>query len=307
MAGHQAMGRAATMACFIGALVAMIGCGNLLGFQDTVYVSCYLNSQCPDPFVCTDGRCSPQCYADRDCQLDSRYLHGSVCSDGVCALPEAAAASSADGSTDSSADAIQVPATDVSHVDAETEAAQSGECIPACKEFSACQAGACLSVINVGIDSPTGDVQLAENGFLQAMQAYVDVCGLATGIGFELAVADQETYRFGLYTDSGGNPDRLVAQTESHTVQIGTNKASLTPVATVGCGQGGAYYWIVGTWNQNAVAFVAETTPAPKWIRVFVPNDSQDLLMNGLPEFFPGGGTVIMSKQLHVFITVAHP
>jgi hypothetical protein len=292
---------------FVGALCAVVtSCRDFLGFQDAVVVQCLLDSDCPGTLVCNGtGVCTQQCATDKDCELGGRYPQGSTCTGGVCSLPEAAAPMGVVDASDVS-DALDEPSSEGSQSETASNASEGGQCIPSCSEFSLCEAATCLSETDVGWSNPTGGQGIAEDGFLNAIQVPVDLCGFVTGIGFDLAVASDETYRFGLYTDNGGNPEKLVAQTASTPVRQGVNEAPVTQVVSLACELDVTYYWIVGTWNQNSVEFVTESTPVTKWVRVYVPNDSNDILAGGMPSSFPAGGTQLMVSQPHVYIKVAH-
>ncbi len=309
----------------VGALFAVTSCRDFLGFQDAVVVQCILDSDCPGTLVCNGtGVCTKQCATDKDCQLDGRYPQGSICTGGICSLPQAVppvgvADANAEASEAGSSVGVVAVGADASDAlpdqpfdqDAQSESAsdasEGGACVPACSQFSLCQAAACLSVTDVGWASPTGGMQIANNGVLSAIQVPVDVCGFVTGLGFYLAVASDETYRFGLYTDNGGYPDQLITQTQSTPIQQGNNEAPVSPVVQIGCDQAITYYWIVGTWNQTAVEFVTENTPVTKWISVPVNDDSSSVLTNGMPSLFPSGGFQLMHSQPHVYLAVAHP
>ena len=87
MASRRVMSRAASV--LFGAIVlAALGCGDILGFQDSVVVRCILPSDCGDKRLnCIDGVCTPTCVGDLDC-IDMRYPPGTICDNGACVTPD---------------------------------------------------------------------------------------------------------------------------------------------------------------------------------------------------------------------------
>jgi hypothetical protein len=281
-------------------LLTAAGCGDLLGFQDTVLVHCVLASDCGESnsLVCRNGFCTPECKVNKDCEDTPERP---VCIEGRCVTAEAP------GPTvgDSGVEAADAP-SDASDGASARNASEGGTCDPACSTFSVCRDQECVGVTDLGWSSPTGQMEVVEHGYLQAIQIYVDLCGLATGIGLDLAISAHETFRMALYSDNGGNPDALLAQTQPATFVQGVNEVAVTPQASIGCNEGGAYYWIVGTWSQDSVEFVTESTPVTKWIAVYEVDDAASIFANGFPAVFPAGGQELMFSQPHVYIIMAH-
>lgn len=295
----------------VGGLLAVAGCGDLLGFQDAVYVHCVLPSDCGDQgLTCVNGVCTPQCRTTYDC-VNGAGPPTSICVDTKCVIPppEASTMVPADAAVATPEAAADAPPGADAPADAPAESmseAEPGPCDPHCSEYSQCQS--CLVVNNVGFSSTTGSsgTGLAEHGYLLATQLEVNLCGFAIAIGFDLVIADSEQDRFALYTDNGGNPDQLVAQTATGTMVEGANSALLGPASFVGCNEDNQYYWLVGTWNQDSVEFATQPNLV-NWIRVYQNDDSAGVLANGFPTTFPAGGSEFTEDQPNVFVSVAHP
>ncbi len=310
MIHRTSLARRVSAVVFIGGLLTAAGCGNLLGFQDAAMVQCILNSDCPTDsnLFCIDGFCSPDCRTDRDCPSE-RHPLGTVCELGTC-MPGRPSVSDAEASVaptgpEGGLDGAQ---GHDSQADAASDAGEGGECASACSEFSMCYEGACLAPTPFGYPATVGPrVAIGENGYFQAIQLNLSLCGYVTGIGFVLAAADGEPYRFGLYTDDGGgNPHQLIAETAPGVVHQGVNEAPVTSPTRIGCEDTSGYYWVIGTVDQNSVEFVAESTPATKWISAKVNPADGDPVANDLPSIFPSEGTLLPSFfQPHVYVIVA--
>jgi hypothetical protein len=281
-----------SVAAALGALVfAAMGCGNLLGFEDPVLVHCVLASDCggSNALVCRSGICTPECRTDKDCQ-DSPERP--VCVGGSCAKGQESTPTVGDSSVETEAAA---------------PVAEGGSCDASCPAYSACRDDACLSVTRVGWSSPTGNMEVAEHRYIQAFQIQVDLCGFATGVGLDVAISNHERFRLALYSDNGGNPDALIAETGVTTFIQGVNEEPLGSLESIGCSEeGGNYYWVAGIWSEDSVEVVCESTPVARGISVPEPDDGASIFSNGFPASFPAGGQQSTSSQPHVYIIMAH-
>ena len=182
-AGGVVMGRRRSwarhaVAAVLGAvLVTAAGCGDLLGFQDSVRVQCVLPSDCgvSSGLVCKDGFCTPECKGNYDCQRDSPDRP--VCVGGSCVASAPTVGDSsletADAPSEASDGASEGSSGPDASPDSETaiDAAEGGTCDPACSTFSVCRDQVCLGVTDEGWASPTGQMMEAvEQGYLQAIQ-----------------------------------------------------------------------------------------------------------------------------------------
>jgi hypothetical protein len=174
-------------------LLTAAGCGDLLGFQDSVRVQCVLPSDCgpSSGLTCKSGFCTPECKYNDDCEKDSPDRP--TCVLGSCVAPTTVGDSSvetADAPSDAPDGASEASSgPDVSpDSEAAIEVAEGGTCDPACSTFSVCRDQVCLGVSDEGWPSPTGQMEIVDHGYLQAIQVYVPICGVATGIGLDLAM-----------------------------------------------------------------------------------------------------------------------
>jgi len=118
--------------------------------------ACASTRECPDNLRCgRDGRCRPQCQANRDC------VYGDVCQNGLCGP------AGSDGGVDASADA-----------DAGTTCMDDSECMGANVESAMCVMGRCEVVCVSGFASCDGTVS---TGCEADLQADAENCGLCAG------------------------------------------------------------------------------------------------------------------------------
>jgi hypothetical protein len=187
------------------------------------------------------------------------------------------------------------------------DAAQEAGCTPSCSQFSACEQSMCLDFERYGYVNAGPDTQFVAGGELAGIQIPLTVCGLITGIGFVNTLTPiNEPFRFGIYTDSGGQPDRLLAQTALTTLQNGTNEVPVEQPALLACSDATTYYWLIGVWRLGvAIDFEAEHNPGEPWIHAEVAADAY--LNSGLPGPFPAPGAPFDTplKQPHIYAIVA--
>jgi hypothetical protein len=286
-ARHGAV-RGAALLLAAGTLIATAGttatgCANVFGFDHSI-LRCLRQSDCALGQACFEGVCLPECNDARDCR------DGYVCTVAhTCVAP-------ADASVND-APADSAPAPEASEGD------DGPACDPPCSPFSMCKNSVCLDFQRYGYTGRGPSSQYADRGIIIGIQVPLSVCGYVTGIGF-VNVGDPHGvhFRFGVYTDNGGLPDVLIAETPVTALQSGLNEVLVSTPAPLVCSGGVSYYWLLGLWDTDPIDFAAESTPVDNWI--YAPALVGDVFQQGLPGRFPVPGFSIAPapNQPHLYV-----
>jgi hypothetical protein len=302
-----------TWGASLGVLLPAAGCSDLFGFQrSSVLVECVQDSDCLGSEICLSNACQPACDTAKDCRTSGFPPGTSVCAAHMC-IPASVDAADIVRQDEGAPDSFNGEETGASgsmpDASSEGEPSDAGACTPPCQDFSVCQDATCFDVERYGYVGAGPDTQPIA-GNLVGIEIQPDTCGIVTGIGFTDVNAtsdpNPEPIRFGLYTETNGQPDRRIAETPESTLQAGTDELLLESPAQLECKDTNSYYWIVGVWPADEeIDFQAEATPVN--LMVYAVVATTDELTNGLPDPFPVPPRTYdpPPKQPHVYIIVA--
>jgi hypothetical protein len=244
----RCVARLALLLILVALVVGETACGNVLDFQDAIYVSCILNSDCPGSLVCIDHACSPECNTDKDCELipDRKACENNVC------------------------------------VQAESGATDGGECASVCAS-GVCFDGRCGTLVTYGYaptPSSAAPYQVVGSGLgptanatLTGVLVRVFSAGTVVRLGLVSTFGGERVYT-GLYRDGGGMPTELLTQNTQPFMIPGTPgidnaetvEIPVTPyvIDSVADPVNGDAYWLLEESDQTMVFQVSSAT-ATKW------------------------------------------
>jgi hypothetical protein len=130
------------------------------------------------------------------------------------------------------------------------------------------------------------------------VQIEISICGYLTGIGMVLHAATDSTFRFALYTDYGGNPTTLLAQTDKVAVSGTTEDAMVGRVVAVGCGDQSVPYWVCWTSSAQGIQLDAIPASSSRWTRITAPTQIATWINSGFPETWPQSNPVELPTPL---------
>jgi hypothetical protein len=273
-------------ACFTGVsalvLSGPLGCTQIFGFETPVDF-CRLDSDCPSDKFCSSGSCIAPCRTNRDCDADES------CKNEVCRVnddaavaenvpPEADAqqtsTADADAEQPSDADAQQTSTADADSApdacgDITSDENNCGRCGVVCPSH-VCQASACRTLIPSGAyattAAPNGPLVTTGEadadvgvGVIAGIRIHVAQPGWLVELGTLTALGGTQGY-LGLYSNTNGQPDVLLATTAEFTLAGNTHDSAApqpTIESTTPIHLDADDYWILGMW-QDEVAFIRQ-------------------------------------------------
>lgn len=275
-------------------LLAVVGCADILGYEYPGN-NCRINSDCPPNNVCLSGECGVQCVDVMvDCHANQACLNGLCVDIAVPSTDSGLAPDTAGDETGSDSTSIALDGGD------------SGACASGCGA-GVCWDGGCLqraiySSFGPGDPGPSVHTAGVQPNTLYGVQVTLPKAGLLTGLGTYLAPRTQGvTYEFALYTDLGGHPDALEAQTAPFDATAGRNEEAITPIWL----PAGAH-WVMSAGSES-VTYQTLVDPAvemqnPSWKWEFIDFTFGQQLPLSLDNAIASVGVVPPSD---VFIVVA--
>ena len=244
-------------------LFALVGCGDVLGFEHGAIVQCLRTSDCDVGQVCDRNACVSPC-TELACE------GGLGCEIAPCGEIAEAGTNVEAGSAVA---ACQVP------------------CVPP----NLCLGGGRQQAEPAppgGLDDMPYGIQPSN---IACIKLNIDICEWISGVGvdFEYPVG-VSTFRFGVYQDIGGYPHKILGQTDVVSPNGETVQAALLKAVYLSCDDAGdsTPIWLCSATTAAGYTLAGESSPQTEVVQLFeLQDDIDQWVADGLPDKWPAPTT----------------